>query len=246
MEQPAPYTHEYVNMAHQPKKISNTISWLGFSFSLFVLLMLCVTVITIAKSVGNHNGIFDGSTALMMLVLLIGTPIGLAGMILSIVGLIKASNKDGKKWIGVCGLIFTGLSILSVFAPVVIATTAKTETIEVKVPEGEDTARQDKGILLKVDGYQLKCYDNKNQIDTAPYVTHLKYISQIKRELEVWFTIHNVEKNDVITLKVSQDTDYSQIADLIDALNQLGMKKFQLISERGLSKGSFSDELQRQ
>lgn len=78
------------------------------------------------------------------------------------VGLVKASNKGGKKWIGVCGLIFTALSILSIIVPAFIATVPKAQTVEVLLPENRETdLRQEKGVLLSVEGYQLKCFDNR-------------------------------------------------------------------------------------
>lgn len=217
---------------YNQKKTSNVIAWIGFSFSLFVLLLLWLTLTVVSQIFSNNTDThFDGSIGLIMLFLLIGIPIGLVGFILSIIGLVKASNNGGKKWIGISGLIFTGLSIISIFVPMMIGIFAKPQSIQTKLPEGETIHTQHKNrIVLYIDGYQLHCYDNRKETDEDPYQTRLEYPSQIKRELDIWFKMHNIKRNDTIILKVTTETDYSQVADLTDALNELKMKKVQLIS----------------
>ncbi|MCM1292041.1 MAG: hypothetical protein NC111_04365 [Bacteroides sp.] len=102
---------------------SDTISWLGFGLSLFVLVLLWITlfiVVILIKNSYTYNS--NGATSFLMLFFLVGIPLGIAGLVLSILGLIKASNNGGKKWIGACGIGFSALSVLSVFVPVLITT----------------------------------------------------------------------------------------------------------------------------
>ncbi len=213
-------------------KPSNTISWLGFSFALFTLFLLWFTFLTIfliGKS--DHNSSYGIASILLMIFLFIGLPVGLLGLILSVVGLNKAAKTGGKRWIGVVGLIFSGLSVLSLFAPFIFSFASAKEPAKVVTPASViNENRQENNVVFVVEGYQLKCYDNRETNDVKPYQTRLEYSSQIKKELEVWFKMHNVPKEETIILKVSSDTNYSQVAELLEALKRLGRTKYQLTS----------------
>ena len=93
MEQPTS-NFPYPPYNEEIKKTNNTVSWLGFGFSLFVLILLWVTLLISALIIKNSTDTFTGgASALITIFLMIGFPLGIAGLILSIVGLIKASNK---------------------------------------------------------------------------------------------------------------------------------------------------------
>ncbi|MCM1163371.1 MAG: hypothetical protein NC339_03885 [Muribaculaceae bacterium] len=152
------------------KNPSNVVSWLGFGFSLFVLILLWVTLLISVLIIKNSTDTFSGeASALIMIFLMIGIPLGLAGLILSIVGLIKASNHGGKKWIGACGLVFTALSILSIFIPIVISACNTKEPTTVITPTAVDTKSSGNNVVLLIDKHQLKCYDNREKQDNNPY-----------------------------------------------------------------------------
>lgn len=223
MEQSMQDNNQYTQLNISGRKPSNTVSWLGFSFSLFVLVLLWITLIIAAAIIKNST---DRSASAIMLFLLIGIPLGLAGLVLSIIGLIKASKSGGKKWIGTCGLVFTGLSILSIFAPVLLSSFIVKEPVTVVTPTHlESTKQQAKSVIFVVDGYRLKCYDNREMEDINPYETRLEYPYQIAKEIDVWFKMHNFTKDEPIILKVSPDTDYTQVSDLFEALKRLGVTK---------------------
>lgn len=233
MEQPTPDNYRYTQPNTLERKPSNIVSWLGFSFSLFVLVLLWVTLIITAVVIRNDTDTYSGgASAILMLFLLIGTPLGLAGLVLSIIGLVKASNSGGKRWIGTCGLVFTGLSILSIFAPVFLSSFFVKESATVVTPTHLGNAKQqEKGIIFIVDGYRLKCYDNTKKEDVNPYETRLVYPTQIVKELDVWFKMHNLTKDEPIILRVSPDTDYTKVSDLLEALKILGVTKYKLTTD---------------
>lgn len=218
------------------RKPNNIVSWLGFGFSLFVLILLWVTLITCALIFNNSTDTNSGDASLIMaLFLMIGFPLGLAGLILSIVGLIKSSNKGGKKWIGTCGLVFTALSILSIFIPLIIAYSPDEPTMvtipaAVETTNTENTESTEGNIVLLIDRYQLKCYDNREKQDNNPYQTRIVAFKLIE-ELEVWFTMHNITKEDTIKVEVTNDTDYTTVHDVLDALKASGME-FQLTTSQ--------------
>ena len=208
------------------RKPASTISWLGFSFSLFTLLTLCCGALLLGRFISTHQS--DG-IMLYSLLIIIDIPIGLLGFIFSIVGLTKAANRGGRKWIGTCGLIFNGLIILSLIAPLFIEA-FKSEP-DIKLPENANIeAPQAHGILLHLDGYQLTCYDNREQPDTDPYECRLGYSIQIMKELDVWFKIHNINKNEQIYLEIGQGTDYGRVSELLEALDLLYVKNYQFIT----------------
>lgn len=230
MEQPTS-NFPYPPYNEEIKKPNNTVSWLGFGFSLFVLILLWVTLLISALIIKNSTDTFSGdATALIMIFLMIGIPLGLAGLILSIVGLIKASNQGGKKWIGACGLIFTALTILSIFIPIVISACHTKEPTSEIIPAAVDTKSTGNNVVLLIDKHQLKCYDNREKQDNNPYQTRIEYTFQLKDELDVWFTMHDITKEDTLKVEVTNDTDYTQVHDVLEALKRLGMSKFQLMT----------------
>ena len=74
----------------------------------------------------------------------------------------------------------------------------------------------------------MKCYDNREKQDNNPYQTRIEYTFQLEDELEVWFTMHDITKEDTLKVEVTNDTDYTQVHDVLEALKRLGMTKFQL------------------
>ena len=228
MEQPTS-NFPYPPYNEEIKKTNNTVSRLGFGFSLFVLILLWVTLLISALIIKNSTDTFTGgASALITIFLMIGFPLGIAGLILSIVGLIKASNKGGKKWIGTCGLIFTALSILSIFIPIIISACSTKEHTSKIIPAAVDTKSTGNNVVLLIDKLQLKCYDNREKQDNNPYQTRIEYTFQLEDELEVWFTMHDITKEDTLKVEVTNDTDYTQVHDVLEALKRLGMTKFQL------------------
>lgn len=231
-EHSMPDIHTCKPLACETRKPNNTISWLGFSFSLFVLLLLIIVIITVISiKTSSDSGIASGSSSgLVMIFVLIGMPLGLVGLILSVVGLIKASSRGGKKWIGTCGIIFIALCILSIFAPIFLRSIMNNEPSTVPIITNiEDTKQLEKGVVFEIQNNQLKCYDNRNKLDTNPYTTRLKYSFEIEDELDVWFKLHNIPKNELIKLNVSNNTNYKYVSHLLNALNSLGRTKYQLI-----------------
>lgn len=209
------------------RKPNNMVSWLGFGFSLFVLILLWITLIISALIVNNTGTSSGGTYALLTIFCMIGFPLGLVGLVLSIVGVIKAANSGGKKWIGICGLVFTGLSLLSIFIPMAIGIMGTKESEQVV-----DTVSVGNGVVLLVDGDQLKCYDNREKQDYNPYQTRVEYYFVIEDELEVWFSMHNIERDDSIKVYVSNGTDYTQAHEVLQALKNMRMTKYQVMSDQ--------------
>lgn len=233
MEQPLPNNHPCPPFKNKVEKPSNVISWLGFSFSLFVLILLWFTMIIATFVVKNNsNASFYDVEVLFLIFLLIVIPFGLAGLVLSIVGLAKAANTGGKKWIGIWGLVFTFLSCLSMFAPIFV-NSISAEEAETLVPDKDSVyeKQQSKGVVIFVEGNQLKCYDNRIENDNEPYETRIKPILQLNKELEVWFNLHKVAKNETIKIIVSKDTDYGKVSELLDALNWSDRTNIQLTND---------------
>lgn len=233
MEQSATENSYYTQPNILERKPSNIVSWLGFSFSLFVFILLWISLIIAATIIKNNTiTYFESVFAILMLFMLIGLPLGLTGLVLSIIGLIKASNTGGKKWIGTCGLVFTGLSILSVFAPVLSSSFIVKEPVTVVTPtQHKNTKQQENGVIFIIEGYRLSCFDNREKEDDNPYETQLIYTTQIVKELDIWFKMHPVTKDELIILKVSPDTDYTQVSNLMEALEKLGVTKYQLMTD---------------
>lgn len=103
------------------KRPSSVVSWLGFGFALVSLLLtiyIACDIHWVIQDTLPHKEI--GVVNCLMAYLIFCEPLWAVGLILSIVGLVKASNNGTPVWIGVCGLIFSALSILSISWPILV------------------------------------------------------------------------------------------------------------------------------
>lgn len=208
------------------RKPSQVIAWLGFGLSLTVLVLIWVV-----KLVFTHIGERDFPVAaLYMLVILIGGFLGLMGLIFSIIGLVSANKHFDKKWPSVSGIIFCCLSLLSLFAPIIIDSTIKPKPIKVMQLEQHENPSSNSGIVLYITNMnRLRCFDNRNGIDNKPAVISM-FSADKKHELQTWMQMSNIDKDVNITIKIDTDVEYADIVDIIDILKDLGITKFQISS----------------
>lgn len=211
----------------QVRKPSQVIAWLGFGLSLTVLVLIWVVNALVFTHIGERD---FPVAALYMLVILIGGFLGLMGLIFSIIGLVSANKHFSKKWPSVSGIIFCCLSLLSLFAPIIISSTIKSNPIEVMQLEQNENPSSNSGILLYITNMnRLKCFDNRNGIDNKPAVISL-FSADKKHELQTWMQMNNINKDANFTIKTDTAVEYSDVVDIIDILKELGITKFQLSS----------------
>ncbi len=133
MDTPPPYyQYNSYQQVQPPKKKTSVVSWLGFGISLAVLFLILVSSFAAASS----N--FGNVESILMIVLMLFVPIGLLGLIFSIVGLFLAIKNDTPKWIGAWGIIFCCLCGPAIIVgPVAKALLKgdKTEIIEIETPD---------------------------------------------------------------------------------------------------------------
>lgn len=209
------------------RKPSQVIAWLGFGLSLTVLVLIWVVNVLVFTHIGERD---FPAAALYMLVILIGGFLGLMGLIFSIIGLVSANKYFDKKWPSVSGIIFCCLSLLSLFAPIIIASTIKSSPTEVMQLEQNENPSSNSGIILYITNKnRLKCFDNRNGIDNKPAVISM-FSADKKHELQTWMQMSNIDKDANFTIKTDTDVEYSDVVDIIDILKELGVTKFQLSS----------------
>lgn len=106
------------NMEYPPlppvRKPSSVMSWLGFGISLALLCVIWIVNIVVFSHIEESD---SDMFSLYMFLFLVGPFLGLLGFIFSIVGLVQASRNFTPKWMGVCGIIFCCLSVVSFLSP---------------------------------------------------------------------------------------------------------------------------------
>lgn len=209
------------------RKPSQVIAWLGFGLSLTVLVLIWIVNVLVFTHIGERD---FPAAALYMSVILIGGFLGLMGLIFSIIGLVSANKYFDKKWTSVSGIIFCCLSLLSLFAPIIIASTIKSNPTEVMQLEQNENPSSNSGIILYITNMnRLKCFDNRNGIDNKPAVISM-FSADKKHELQTWIQMGNIDKDANFTIKADTDVEYSDVVIIIDILKELGITKFQLSS----------------
>ncbi len=209
------------------RKPSQVIAWLGFGLSLTVLVLIWIVNVLVFTHIGERD---FPAAALYMSVILIGGFLGLMGLIFSIIGLVSANKHFDKKWTSVSGIIFCCLSLLSLFAPIIIASTIKSNPTEVMQLEQNENPSSNSGIILYITNMnRLKCFDNRNGIDNKPAVISM-FSADKKHELQTWIQMGNIDKDANFTIKADTDVEYSDVVIIIDILKELGITKFQLSS----------------
>lgn len=210
------------------RKPSQVMAWLGFGISLALFIMIWGVNALVLSHIGDRD---FPAAALYMLVILGGGFLGLMGLIFSIIGLVQATRNFVKKWPSVCGIIFCCLSLVSVFAPIIIASTMKTQTVEIQLPEQKEATGTDDAVMLYItDMHTIKCYDNRNGNDNSPAIIR-SYSIDKKHELETWMQMNEIKKDANFIVKADTEVDYSEIVEILDILKELKITKFKLTSE---------------
>lgn len=210
------------------RKPSQVIAWLGFGLSLSVLVLIWVVNALVFTHIGERD---FPAAALYMLVILIGGLLGFMGLIFSIIGLVSANKHFDKKWPSVSGIIFCCLSLLSLFAPIIIASTIKSDPTEVIQLEQNKNPSSNSGIVLYITNKnRLKCFDNRNGIDNTPVAISM-FSAEKKHEFQTWMQMNNIDRDANFTIKTDTDVEYSDVIEIIDILKELGITKFQLSSD---------------
>ena len=218
------------NMEYPPlppvRKPSSVMSWLGFGISLALLCVIWIVNIVVFSHIEESD---SDMFSLYMFLFLVGPFLGLLGFIFSIVGLVQASRNFTPKWMGVCGIIFCCLSVVSFFVPMITAEVIESRAIDVDIPESvltEDGAVVKDDVILKITRYgDIKCYDNRSGKDSAPVT--LSAYSGLKHELPTWMQMKGIDGATATIVIVSgPDTDYSNVVRVIDTLKEMNIKKF--------------------
>lgn len=224
------FSIKYLNMNEisPVRTASNVFAWIGFGISLAVFLMVWGVNI-IVFTTPNFGTMF---ASLYMMLFLAGSVLGVLGLVFSIVGLIISYRKYLPKWPGVIGITLCCLSIVSVFAPFVMAVN-KSETMELKLPETvtdtEAESIKDDIILKVLKNHTVECYNNKNGEDRNPNV--IKIDDNFNDELSFWLRGINVDDTgENFAIEADKETGYDEIVIVLDALKNLGITKFRIKS----------------
>lgn len=228
-----------MNMQYCPppvKKPSLVMSWLGFGLSsaLFVLVWSVTIFLIYAMSQPGESHAPQASHAgagFLMLMFLGCTLLGLTAMLFSIVGLFSADLNNLKKWPSVSGIILCIASPLSIFAPPLYACMAPSEPIVVQTPptvKAHDTAKTEGDILIEINfigDFKLKDIRPNSTTQDANID---KYSHSKKRQIKTWMQMNGLTTENTVVIRTDPDTDYSDVLEIIDLLNELGIKRFSM------------------
>lgn len=198
------------------------IAWLGFCISLTVLILTLAVICVITC---HPNNIELPFSSLIMLFLLIGGPLGILGLILSVNGVSSASRTNSRVWPGICGIIFCCVSVLSVFIIPLTASLVKShktdvEYVELKT-ETHDRHSTPYVLLVVTELNELKCY-NKNSPEDSNHATMRTYTSSFSHDFETWLQLNNVNHATEIVITSEKNADFSVVVKVLDELKALG------------------------
>ena len=213
------------------KKGTSVISWLGLGISIFVFLL----ILLINLLLFNSQETFDFKASIYMILFLAGGLLGLLGFIFSLAGLIMAIKNYSPKWIGVCGIVISCLSLVSYFAIPIFATTSIVkEPTEVIVPSSildeEDNSNAAR-IEINENG-TITCSIEENETIHSQLSVNLND-AHSKDQFTSWVN-ENLDDNTPITIAASSNTDYSFVDPVMDWLHDCGHSRFTLKTDEDI------------
>ena len=213
-------------------KPSQVMAWLGFGISLALFLLVWGINAVIFCHLGDSNSANSAYpyAVLYMMLIIIGSILGILGLVFSIIGLVSANKNGLKKLPGVLGISLCCASLLSVFAPILYTVLfIETEHVEVIVPPSNEDISSNEDVILSIERFgDVKC----NKADGSS-LANMSAISKcsFSRELKTWLQTNGYNENVSIVIKADTDVDYNYIANVIEALNDMGIKKFSIKSD---------------
>ena len=214
------------------KRPSQVVAWLGFGISLALFILVWTLNGFILYLVGQSNHDIAG---LYMLMFMIGSILGVLGLAFSIIGLITACRYVLKKLPSVMGIILCCASLISIFVPFFISATIKAEKEEIALQNSTDNLNEEDGIIknkteiiLYIHGFgDVKCCKSgNNNFDNLSAFSKYKFL----REFKTWMQTNGYTKNASIVIKSDKNVDYQYIVNVIEVLNQLGIKDYRVES----------------
>lgn len=224
----------YMETEFNKRNSTPVLAWVGFVFSLLYFLMICMAYAFIFKNRHNEVGSMVGSptVGIITLVLLCGV-FGILGLVFSLIGFNAARRIDAKKWPGAWGIALSCLSVLSFMVPVIISPFIHREPMTVIVPsqiEDDIDGANDSGVVLvRVTSRNIKLYDNRNGVDKTPATIRV-YTYDIAHQIKTWMQLNGVSTTSTFVLSTDENTDYSDVVEVVDALKELGITKYRLQS----------------
>lgn len=207
------------------KKPRQIMAWLGFGFSLCVAVIILGILALVFSPFGSRNVM-----GVAPFYILVCVPLGLMAMIFSIIGLRSARKHSLKKWPGICGIIFSFIILIGFFVPMIASASGQNEPIAVEIPEVKEEVAPQQGVVLSItDHLDMLCYDNRNGEDNSPAKIFIHGLD-LKHEFETWMRMNNISKEDFFMIRTNAEADYTEVVAVIDVLNELGIKNFQLMT----------------
>lgn len=201
---------------------SPRIAWVGFCISLTVLILVLIVFCVIACHPKNKELPFS---SLIMLLFLVGGPLGILGLILSINGVSSANRTNSKAWPGICGIIFCCASVLSVFVIPLTASVIKSHKTDIENARSQtetyDTPKNPHILLVVTDLNELKCYNKNSANDNNP-ATMRTYTVSFSHDFETWLQLNNVNSSTKIVISSEKNADFSAVVAVLDELKALG------------------------
>lgn len=216
-------------------------AWLGFSFSLFVLIL--IWLILYVGSNGNKDGLFG----LFFLACTVGICFWILGLVFSIKGLKEAIRRNRSKWVGTVGVFFSIATVLSIIIPIVVASlknddndrdmlaynnliSSMEDDIRETTETDSDFTENNVVISVTLSSY-IFCNDYRKGVDTVPAKIS-SYSYDLKHQLSTWLKMSHISKSTLIIIKTNQNADYSDVVKVIDTLKGLGYTNIKMTSSK--------------
>lgn len=224
----------YADMNTQPfsQTSSSVFSWLGFGIAAALLLLIWIVNIIAFKLAGEAA---NPVAALYMMMLLVGSVLGLLAMVFSIVGLVMAIRNNTPRWIGVTGIVLCLVSLFSFFIPIMGAGMLKDKTPDAEAPKTAVAVadnNEEKETVYEVtiqifDFGRVRCVNNAGN-NVVGNMSTTDY--DFKKQFANWLKMNNVDSSSSVLINTTNDADYSDITKVINALKANGITEFELSS----------------
>lgn len=203
------------------------MAWLGFGISLGLFLLVWAINILVLSALSQSNSPDSAPpiSSLYVLLIFFGVIPWILGLTFSIVGLVSAYKNGLKKSPGIWGIVLCCACFLSLFAPIFYPIfSAKKTPVEVNAPLETENVSDKEDVILYIDDLaDVRCFKKD---ENYPVKMSVFSSSSFKREFKYWLETNHLDKNVSIVIKYDKDTNYSYIANVIEALNELGMKNY--------------------
>lgn len=221
-------------LGNPERQRTSVTSWLGLGISLVVLLIIWIAIICVYCGVLTDS--YQSFYLFLEISVYVCIPLGIIGLICSIIGFYQAIRNRTPKRVGVFGIAACWLSVISAFVLVfIIATnTLKPRELGLTITEStiieeENPADRNEVLLCLTDDKTIECYDHRHGIDTTPDTIKIDD-NDLTDSLASWAKANGIDADTPFALAADQKALMSDVVKVLDFFEETGIKKYRIVN----------------